>query len=131
MFQRKPKKPLPDTPQVYPSGVCVRTEKGWYYIKGTKRFRLVSDRVVSSWGFPRVYDTTEKALAKYPVAGRLGFRDGSLIQNITNGTMYIVADNRRRPVVSPDVLDLLGIDRFSFMVVSKEEIELQKEGEPV
>jgi len=87
--------------------------------------------VEQSWAFPRVIETSEAALAKYRIAGRLGFREGTLIYNIEDAKMYLVADNKRRHIVSPDVLDRLGATFNDAITVSATEILLHEEGERI
>ena len=132
MFKRrKTQTPLTTEPTVYPDGVCVETPQGVYLIKGQKRYRVPTQRILDSWGFPLIVQTTEEALRHYKVAARLGFRDGSLIYNIADGKMYLVSNNKRRHITSPDALELLGIDRSRVVNVSNFEINLQQLGEDI
>lgn len=128
---RKRRTELPTGPVDYPSGSCVKTEKGLFLIKGTKRYRIVSERVLASWSFPRVIVTSEAAVAKYKILGKLGFRESSLLYNIKDGKMYLVSENKRRHITSPDVLDRLGATSKDVMTVSDDEIKLHEEGTEV
>lgn len=130
-MRKRRTKTTPTTPQNYPSGCCVRTEAGIFYIRGGKRFRIVSGRVEQSWAFPRVIQTSEAAVAKYRIAGRLGFREGSLIYNIKDGHTYLIADNKRRHVTSPDVLSRLGAKPQDVIIVSDAEINLHETGDTI
>lgn len=118
----------PATPEAYPAGTCVRTEKGVFWIKDTSRFRIRTRRVLESWSF-QVLDSTEAACQKYPVRGTLGFRDGTLIKNVADGKMYVIAGNKRRHVVSPDFFTRTGFDRGRVVEVSDEEANLHNDGE--
>jgi len=131
LFRRSQPKSLPTSPQNYPSGACVRSESGEYYIKGTRRYRIISGRVRASWGFPRVIETTDAALANYKIAGRVGFRDSTLIYSISDGKIYLVSDNKKRHVVSPDVLERLGATVDDCITVSDAELRLHETGEPI
>ena len=53
------------------------------------------------------------------LAGKLGFRDGSLIKNIADGKMYLVSQNKRRHIVDPDSFDRYGLDRSKVIEVSE------------
>lgn len=133
MFKKKKSKSLSvrNEPTVYPDGVCVETPQGVYLIKGQKRYRVPTQRILDSWAFPLIVETTEEALRNYKVAARLGFRDGSLIYNIADGKMYLVSNNKRRHITSPDALELLGVDRSRVVNVSNFEINLQQLGEDI
>lgn len=129
--QKRPKTELSKAPVVYPSGVCVKTDKGCYYINGEVRLVITSDRVYRSWSFPITAVATEESLSKYPKLGKLGFRDGTLLRNTVDARLYMVAKSKLRPVLSPDVLTRLNINYSDAILVSQEEINLHAEGEPL
>lgn len=132
-FLKKSKTKIPTTPIQYPSGICVRTPQGAYRI-GTdgKRYRIVSERIMRSWNFPFVVETTEEALRKHPVAvTKLGFRDGTLLNNFADGKMYLVSGAKLRHIKNPDFLEYLGVTLNDSLVVSDKEIQIMKQGEPI
>jgi hypothetical protein len=115
-------------PTNFPSGIAVRTDKAFYWIKDGKKFKLISDRAFRSWSFTTV-NATEGALSGIRLAGKLGFRDGTLIKNIADGKMYLISQNKRRHIVSPDVFDLYGLDRSLMIEVSENEVNAHDLGE--
>jgi hypothetical protein len=119
---------LPNEPVEYPTGICVKTEKGAYRIHTDgKRYRIPTQAILESWNFPLIVDASEASLAKYPVGvSKVGFRDGSLLNNIADGRMYLVSGGKLRHVVDPAVLDRLGNPEAR--VVSDAEIQLMKQG---
>lgn len=116
------------SPTNFPSGIAVKTEKAVYWIKDGKRFKLISDRAANSWVFTTV-NATESSLINMKLAGRLGFRDGTLIKNIADGKMYLVSQNKKRHIVSPDIFDKFGLDRNAMIEVSATEIAAHELGE--
>ncbi len=92
---------------IVPSGLIAHTEKGYFYVKGKKRFKFISNRAMDSWNL-LVIDTKELMMAEYPISGVVGFRDGSLLKDISDGKIYLVSDNKRRHVVEPDVLEWIN-----------------------
>jgi len=112
---------------IVPSGLIALTEKGHFYVKGKKRFRFVSDRAMLSWNLP-IIETKEPMMAAYPVSGVLGFRDGSLVQNIADGKIYLISDNKRRHIVEPDVLEWIGGE---IIKAGQKEVFVHTEGEPL
>ena len=92
------------SPTNFPSGLAVKTDKGTYWIKDGKRFKLISDRATKSWSFPTV-NATESAISSMKIAGKLGFRDGTLIKNIADGKLYLISQNKRRHIVDPDTFE--------------------------
>ena len=119
---------LIQNPTNFPSGIAVKTDIATYWIKDNKRFKLISDRAASSWQFTTV-NATESALSNIKVAGRLGFRDGTLIKNIADGKLYLISQNKKRHIVSPDIFDKYGLDRSKTIEVSDVEANMHEIGD--
>ena len=118
------------TPTNFPSGVAVKTDKDTYWIKDGKRYRLISNRAANSWSFTTI-NATEVALSGIKLAGKLGFRDGSLIKNLADGKMYLVSQNKLRHIVDPDSFNRYGLDRSKMIEVSEKEISAHDLGENI
>lgn len=116
------------SPTNFPSGIAVKTDKDTYWIKDGKRYRLISGRASDSWSFTTV-NATESALTGFKLAGKLGFRDGTLIKNIADGRIYLVSQNKLRHVVDPDSFSRYGLDRSKVIEVSETEISAHDLGE--
>lgn len=116
------------SPTNFPSGLAIKTDSATYWIKDGKKYKLVSDRAAASWSFPTVM-ASEEALVNIKTAGKLGFRDGTLIKNIADGKIYLISQNKRRHVVSPDVFDIYGLDRSAIIEVSELEASMHDLGE--
>ena len=121
------KRSNPTSPYV-PSGLIAKTEKGYFYVKGSKRFKFISDRAVKSWGL-KIVHTTEIDLKKTEVCGNIGFRDGSLIRDISNQKIFLISDNKKRHIVSPDILKQLGYLKDEIVLVSSKEAGYHAEGD--
>lgn len=118
------------SPTNFPSGIAVKTEKSIYWIKDNKRFKLISDRAAESWKFTTV-NAMESALTGIKLAGKLGFRDGSLIKNIADGKIYIVSQNKLRHIVNPDVFNKFGLNKEWIVEVSQNEIDAHEIGDKI
>ncbi len=126
---RKPiQKSSINLPTNFPSGIAVKTDKDTYWIKDGKRYRLISNRAADSWSFTTVH-ATENALSGFKLAGKLGFRDGTLIKNIADGRIYLVSQNKLRHIVDPDSFTRYGLDRSSVIEVSETEVSAHDLGE--
>jgi hypothetical protein len=112
---------------IVPSGLIALTEKGYFYIKGKKRFKFVSERAMSTWNLP-IINTTEQKLAGITVMGTLGLRDGSLVKDISDSKIYLISDNKKRHIINPDVL--LWINS-SIIEVSQKDILVHEDGDPL
>lgn len=127
-LQPKTTKPLPQEPVNYPSDVVVETESGFWFIKGRNRLKIHSDRCLDSWSVD-VLQGTDASVSKFKNAGVLGFRNGTLVRNIATGKYYLISENKKRHIVSPDVFDYMGFDIGMAMVVSDEELKIHDDGE--
>lgn len=132
-FKKEAPRIIPTGPVEYPAGVCLKTERGTYLLnKDGKRYRILTDAILQSWSFPLTVETSEAAVSKYPVAvTKLGFRDGTLLNNIADAKLYLVSESKLRHITSPVVLDRLGVSRKDAVLVSDAEIKLMKQGEEI
>lgn len=126
--QKPIQKSLITSPTNFPSGIAVKTESATYWIKDGKRYKLISDRAAQSWCFTTVL-ATEAALSGIKLVGKLGFRDGALIKNVSDGKMYLVSQNKLRHIVDPDSFNRYGLDRSKLVEVSEKEILAHDLGE--
>ena len=124
-FQKSQTKPQHNYNPVVPSGLIAHTESGYFYIKAGKKFRFISDKAMQSWTLP-VIKTLDAKLNKLILAGTLGFRDGTLIKDFSDGKIYLVSDAKRRHVTDPDVLKWLDVE---IIEVGQKEIFIHDEGE--
>lgn len=85
--------------------------------------------MVKSWSFPLIVNVHSSSLASFTVSSPLGFRDGTLIKDTSDGKLYLVSQRLRRHITSPDALAMLGKKRSDAIWVSHSEVNLHKEGE--
>ena len=110
-----------------PSGLIAETEKGFFYIKGKKRFKFVSKKAMQTWNLP-VVKTLESKLTGFPIMGTLGLRDGTVAKDISDSKIYLISDSKKRHIVNPDVL--LWINS-SIIEVSQKDILIHTDGDPL
>ena len=124
LFKKNSKQSKRYTP-IVPSGLIAETEIGFFYIKGKKRFKFVSDRAMVSWNLP-VVKTTESMISEYAVSGVLGFRDGSLIKDVSDSKIYLISDSKKRHIIDPDVLKWI---EAKVVDVGQKEVLVHADGE--
>jgi hypothetical protein len=129
-FRRKQSNqpPVPQTRTDYPYGLFVATEAGFFLIRDKGRYRIPSTRVMTSWSAP-IVSSSEAAVKHLPILGRIGFRDGTIIQNFANGKTYLISKNKRRHITSPDIFDKFLLNKELIIVASEEEVNLHEDGE--
>jgi len=110
-----------------PGGLIARTEKGDFLVKGDKRFKFISDRARDSWKL-KIIETDELAMQNIKIAGVIGFRDGTLIRDISSHKIYLISDYKKRHVVAPDFFKNLGYRMNDVILVSAKEAGVHQEG---
>ena len=111
-----------------PGGLIARTEKGDFLVKGNKRFKFISDRARDSWML-RIVETNELAMQNIKVAGVIGFRDGTLIRDISSHKIYLISEYKKRHITNPDVIKSLGFDKKKVLLVSGREASVHQDGD--
>lgn len=84
---------------------------------------------MDSWSYDPIPCDFEK-ISSIPYAGILGFRDGTIIHNLADGKIYIVSDNKRMHIKTPDIFPEGWIDAMK-IVVSDKEANLHKDGNEI
>jgi hypothetical protein len=124
-MRRKKQVPLDILP---PSGIFVRTpDQEAYYVKSGKAYE-VSEIHLRSWDASVIPITAMALLPLLPIAGKLGFRDGTLVKDFADGKMYLISDSQRRQITDPRVFEALGGEKRMVSVPS-EYIKMHPEGE--
>ena len=113
----------------FPHGACVKTEKGYFFVNGKTIKPIKNKRVLESWDFPLIINAHSSALGTFIKSSPLGFRDGTLIRDISDGKMYLVSKRLLRLIVSPDALAMLGKKRSDAIWVAHDEVQLHEMGE--
>lgn len=116
------------------NGMAVEFDGVKYLVKRSRTDRsrsilmkFFSDRTFESWSLVAI-PIEKKWVAGWGIAGPVGFRDGTLIQNFVDGRIYLISDSRRRLVTDPDLLDSFGLD---VVLVSEAEANIHEDGEQI
>lgn len=112
----------------FPQGAVVHTESGYYFINGQTIKPLPNKRVLESWSFPLIIESQDLALISYKKASPLGYRDGTLIRDISGGAVYLISRQHRRKIVDPDAMVMLGKKVSDAIWASHSEVMLHEEG---
>ena len=63
------------------------------------------------------------------IAGVIGFRDGTLIRDISSHKIYLISEYKKRHVVSPDSIRNLGFRIDDIVLVSSREVSVHQDGD--
>jgi hypothetical protein len=112
-----------------PDGLLMRAkgDAKVYYIQDGQKHYVSSPRLLESrfdWG--SVIITTKQDLGALPEGAKLKFREGSLLAY--DGSVYVIANGKRRPINSADAFRALGYDWSNVINVSEGELTLHPKG---
>jgi hypothetical protein len=127
-FRKKTELNIPSSRTEYPRGLFICTESGFFLIREKSRLRVPSQRVMISWSAPLV-PSSEAAVKHLPILGKIGFRDGSLVRNFSDQRLYLISDNKKRLIESPDFIDRMCLNKELIIVASQGEVNLHEDGE--
>jgi hypothetical protein len=119
---------IPTSKTEYPYGLFISTEAGFFLIREKSRLRVPSERVMASWSAP-IVPSTEAAVKHLPILSKIGFRDGTIVQDFSNNKTYLISKNKKRWITSPDVFARLCLNKELIVVASLEEVNLHEDGE--
>ena len=107
------------------NGTCYSINDTFYYIKGGQPYKFYSPRAFESWRLQPVTVNFSFSLEWYDPKV-LGFRDGTLIQNAKDGTIYLISDAKKNRLTRP--LADYGFDWADVIEVSDDEVQFHLEG---
>jgi len=115
-----------------PNGLVVRA-KGHpevYYIQNDKKHYVSSPRLLNTRFNNRALTLTSKTeLDAIPQGAKVKYSDGTLMSH--DDTVYVIANGKRRPIVSADVFQSKGYAWSNIISVSAPEINLHVQGKPL
>lgn len=112
----------------FPQGAVVHTESGYYFINGKTKKPIRNKRVLDSWSFPLIIESQDLALRSFITAPPLGYRDGTLIRDISDGKVYLISRQLRRQIVDPSALEMLGKKVSDAIWAAHVEVVIHDEG---
>jgi len=127
MFKKRPKSQVLRSD--FPHGSCIKTEKGYFYVNGKTIKPIKNTRVLDSWSFPLIINAHSSSLVGFTKASPLGFRDGTLLRDISDGRMYLVSRRVLRHIVSPDALAMLGKTKNDAVWAAHDEVLIHEKGD--
>ncbi len=117
----------------YPAGSLLQDKKTggvWLIEKGSRRPFASKIALTSRYDSKKIIQVDSDDLDRYPVGGQIKFANYSLLK-LPDGKMYLVAGNRRREVISKEVMKAIGYSPKELINTTKEDIATLDEGQPI
>jgi hypothetical protein len=117
----------------FPDGTTIRSSTGsTAWVLDAVARPLASANIRSSWLIRSVdlAGPADSAVAAGAGSKPIGFRDGTLVQVGGEGTIYVIADGRRRPI-SSRAFAKMGYDAENIRSATPAELALNPEGDPL
>lgn len=109
---------------------CQDTDE--YFLIWNKPYKkkFISERAFLSWSHDPIIASKE-SLSGYALNGRLGFRSGTLLQQIGTTQQFLVTDSVVRAIKTPDLYDVLGYNYYDAIIISESELEFHTKGDDI
>ena len=119
----------------YPTGTLLQNNKtgGVYFVEdGVKRPIVSAEIMKVNYPNKKISAISPEALAKYPSAEPVRFRDGELITSPGSGkAIFVVSNGMRRPIISGQVFEQLGYSWARIIYTSDAAVNMHPLGEAV
>ena len=117
----------------YPDGSLLKTEDSpdvWFIQRNTRRLFHSLNVFLSSYNFAQVQIVPREVLEKYKVGPDMQFPNYSLLRTPVGG-IYLLANGKRRPIVSERVFRAIGFHPNEVIPVDWQDLERLPVGEAV
>ncbi|MFH0955837.1 MAG: hypothetical protein V1801_01320 [Candidatus Falkowbacteria bacterium] len=118
----------------YPTGALLqdKTTGGVYYVyEGAKAPLLDKIFLTTKFKNKSIIKASPEELAQYQTVEPVKFNDGELLKSTISSAVFIIADNKKRPITSGKIFEQLGYKWENIYTVPPQVLYLYDEGEPV
>lgn len=118
-------------PREWLNGGSFNSGSDYYMRTNDKFYRFVSERAFKSWSLEPVMLIHGPEDFGQPIAGVLGFRDGTLLNRYKDNTIHVVSGNKTRHITNEDALETYGLLGKPFYTVSEKEFNVHDVGDVI
>lgn len=118
----------------YPTGALVQDQSSggvWWVENGVKH--AIWDKPIMALRFPgyKTIQSTPDKLEEYETGAPVGFPEGTLITAPGNPSVYVISDEKKRPIISAEIFENYGYDWDNIIRTTMRALELHETGEPL
>lgn len=114
---------------LFPNGSLIRSVSGvqvYYIDQGQKRYIGSPNMLISQFRWQDIIVTSPVEIDAIPEGDAMTYAEGSLLSN--RGAVYVVSDNKVRPIASPEVFIAKGYKWNNIIAVSDAELGVHQRG---
>jgi len=118
----------------YPTGALLQNKKtgGVYYVyEGAKAPLLDKILLTTKFKNKKIIKASPEELDQYQTVEPAKFNNGELLKSTISSAVFVIANDKKRPIVSGKVFEQLGYKWKNIYTVSPQVLYLYDEGEPV
>jgi len=116
----------------YPSGALLRDEISGlvYYVQDDMKYPVI-DEIILSNNFPyeSINDVGSSELNVFNLGDSVKLRDGTLIKNYNNPTVYIIAQGKKLPIINAQTFEAMGYCWDNIIVVNDRILNFHPSGD--
>jgi len=116
----------------YPTGALLQNNKtgAVFYVSGGTKQGIIDRTILEiMFKYEKIIPAREDKLSKYQDIGPLKLSDGTIVSPIGSPAVYVISDQKRRPVVSAEAFEKLGFEWKNVKKVPEKVINLHEIGE--
>ncbi len=118
----------------YPTGALVQNNKtgAVFYVQNGKLLGIIDKSIMQiEFKNQKPIPLHPDEISKYEYMGRMKLSDGTIITSPESNAVYIISDEKRRPVVSEEAFEKLGYNWKDIKEVPIEVTKLHEIGDPL
>jgi len=116
----------------YPSGALLRDKISGlvYYVKDNMKYP-VTDEIILYTNFPyeNIDDVDPLELNAFNFSDPVKFRDGTLIKDYNNSTVYIISQGKKLPIINAETFEAMGYSWDNIITVNDRALSLHPMGD--
>jgi len=118
----------------YPTGALLRDQKTkgvFWVIDGTKAPLIDAIFLTTKFNKKKLIKTTVAELDNYQTIDPVLFNDGELLKSNESPTVYVIVNNKKRPITSGEIFEQLGYKCENIITVPPRVLNLYSEDEVI
>lgn len=118
----------------YPTGSLLQDEVSGavYYVKDEFKHPIYTKEILlTNFPYDKIIKVSKEKLEGFTLAKPIKFRDGTLIKSPKSNTVYLISQEKKHPIPSPEVFAAFGYQWESVITVPENILNFHETGKPI